>query len=53
MQCRRMANRPLVPQASEQITALKWTDLQDIPVLAKNSFPSILDVLQFAGYLVK
>ncbi|MDR3713688.1 MAG: NUDIX hydrolase [Puia sp.] len=40
----------LVPQREEQITDLKWAGETDLPVLLANTFPSILDVLQKAGY---
>lgn len=38
----------VVPQAEEQITELVWASPDKVRVLAKNTFPSILDVLRAA-----
>jgi 8-oxo-dGTP pyrophosphatase MutT (NUDIX family) len=43
----------LVPQQEEQITELRWVDKKEIPSLMHNTFPSIRDVLQAAGYSIK
>jgi 8-oxo-dGTP pyrophosphatase MutT (NUDIX family) len=42
-------DQSVVPQLEEQITKLVWADRQKIIVLVKNTFPSIVDVLQTAG----
>jgi 8-oxo-dGTP pyrophosphatase MutT (NUDIX family) len=36
----------LIPQAEEQITDIRWASLEEAIELARNSFPSIKDVLQ-------
>jgi 8-oxo-dGTP pyrophosphatase MutT (NUDIX family) len=36
----------LIPQTEEQITDIRWASLEEALELAKNSFPSIKDVLQ-------
>lgn len=47
------AAQSLVPQLEEEITELKWADEKEILKLVKNSYPSILDVLEAGGYAVK
>jgi 8-oxo-dGTP pyrophosphatase MutT (NUDIX family) len=42
-------DQSVVPQLEEQITKLVWADRQKIIALVKNTFPSIVDVLQTAG----
>lgn len=43
----------LVPQQEEQISELKWAGEADLPALAANTFPSIIDVLEEGGYAWK
>ena len=40
----------LVPQFEEQITELRWANEKEILKLAKNTYPSIIDVLVAGGY---
>lgn len=40
----------LIPQTSEQITKLEWVNKDDLEEYKKNSFPSVVDVLE-AGFL--
>lgn len=42
-------DQSVVPQVEEQISKLVWADRQKIIALVKNTFPSIVDVLQTAG----
>ncbi|WP_315815997.1 NUDIX hydrolase [Paraflavitalea speifideaquila] len=44
--------QPLVPQSEEQITALKWVPAGTVKEYVKNTFPSIIDVLQKGGFLL-
>lgn len=46
-------NEKLIPQQEEQITESKWVDKTDLPHLAGNTFPSIVDTLLAAGYELK
>ncbi|PWT70400.1 MAG: NUDIX hydrolase [Bacteroidetes bacterium] len=41
------------PQVEEQITELRWTDQKQVGKMLQESFPSIVDVFQSAGYDVK
>ncbi len=41
----------LVPQASEQITQVKWTGPRKLSLRLQNTYPNILDVFQAAGLL--
>jgi hypothetical protein len=41
----------LVPQKEEQIEQLKWVSEKELAKYAKDSFPSIIDVLQQSGHL--
>ena len=43
------SEQPVAPQLEEQITELVWADRQKIKVFIKNTFPSIIDVLEAAG----
>jgi 8-oxo-dGTP pyrophosphatase MutT (NUDIX family) len=43
----------LVAQVEEQITALKWANEKEILKLCGDTYPSIIDVLMMAGYVVK
>ena len=42
-------DQKLVPQASEQISKLEWVNKDDLEKYKKNSFPSVIDVLN-AGF---
>lgn len=42
----------LTPQQEEQITQLVWVKAGDLDKYVRNTFPSILDVLEAAGYPV-
>jgi 8-oxo-dGTP pyrophosphatase MutT (NUDIX family) len=42
----------LTPQIEEQITQVKWVGPGGLAPIAGNTFPSILDVLHAAGYLI-
>jgi 8-oxo-dGTP pyrophosphatase MutT (NUDIX family) len=42
----------LVPQLEEQITELKWISEKEIHKIAKNTYPSVLDVLSEAGFRI-
>ncbi|WP_276485938.1 NUDIX hydrolase [Paraflavitalea pollutisoli] len=44
-------NQALIPQTEEQISALKWVPASEVTDYSKNTFPSIIDVLQAGGYL--
>jgi 8-oxo-dGTP pyrophosphatase MutT (NUDIX family) len=41
----------LVPQEEEQITEVKWVGAASLGEITGNTFPSIIDALQAAGYL--
>ncbi len=41
----------LVPQAEEQITRVKWTGAEKLPLRLQNTYPNILDVFQSAGLM--
>jgi 8-oxo-dGTP pyrophosphatase MutT (NUDIX family) len=41
----------LTPQTEEDIMQLKWVPAKDVKDYFNNTFPSIIDVLQAAGYL--
>lgn len=43
-------HQPLVPQTAEQITGICWVKPEELDEQKKNTFPSILDVLQAAGH---
>ncbi|HXO75902.1 MAG TPA: hypothetical protein VN824_11715, partial [Puia sp.] len=43
------AGQPITPQQEEQITELRWVAPEDMGVLLKNTFPSIVDVLHAAS----
>ncbi len=43
-------HQPLVPQTAEQITGICWVNPEQLDEQKKNTFPSILDVLQAAGH---
>ena len=45
-------DQQLIPQKSEQITKLQWTAEKEIMMLAKNTYPSILDVIKAGGYKI-
>ncbi len=38
-------NRPLKPQTEENITEARWVSEKEIPVLLKNAYPSIAEVI--------
>ncbi len=40
----------LVPQLEEQITELVWADAKALKEYTKNTFPSVKECLQKAGY---
>jgi hypothetical protein len=40
-----------VPQEEEQITEVKWVGAASLGEITGNTFPSIIDALQAAGYL--
>ena len=44
---------PLVPQAEEQITDLRWVDLKNFDTVTGNTYANIRELLTFAGYLKK
>jgi 8-oxo-dGTP pyrophosphatase MutT (NUDIX family) len=43
------AEQPVTPQQEEQITELVWAGGKEMTAFAKNTFPSIIDVLHAAG----
>ena len=43
------SNQELVPQREEHITEIKWIDDKEIPKILKNTYPSIVDLLQKSG----
>jgi 8-oxo-dGTP pyrophosphatase MutT (NUDIX family) len=43
------SGQPSAPQQEEQITELKWVPASGLAPLLRNTFPSIVDVLQAAG----
>ena len=45
-------DQQLIPQKSEQITKLQWTAEKEIMTLAKNTYPSIQDVIKAGGYKI-
>ncbi|HEV3250351.1 MAG TPA: NUDIX domain-containing protein [Puia sp.] len=45
-------NQKLVPQKTEQITKLQWANEKEILALAKNTFPSVQDVIRAGGYKI-
>jgi 8-oxo-dGTP pyrophosphatase MutT (NUDIX family) len=45
-------DQQLIPQKSEQITKLQWTAEKEIMTLAKNTYPSILDIIKAGGYKI-
>ncbi|HLY72437.1 MAG TPA: NUDIX hydrolase, partial [Puia sp.] len=45
------SGQELIPQQEEQITKLQWVSENKISSFLMNTFPSIVDVLQAAGYL--
>jgi 8-oxo-dGTP pyrophosphatase MutT (NUDIX family) len=45
-------DQQLIPQKSEQITKLQWTAEKEIMPLAKNTYPSILDIIKAGGYKI-
>ncbi len=42
-------NQKLIPQTTEDIHEIKWVRATDLHYYMKNSFPSVLDVLQLAS----
>lgn len=40
----------LVPQTEEGVTAVRWVPLSDLPFCLNNTFPSVLEVVQCAGF---
>ena len=50
--CMKTSSRQeLIPQLEEQITQLQWVSEKKISTMTVNTFPSIIDVLDAAGYL--
>ncbi|HTR28535.1 MAG TPA: NUDIX domain-containing protein [Puia sp.] len=43
-----LSDQPIVPQAEEQITELRWVDQNGVGGLLRQTFPSIIDVLNAA-----
>ena len=43
------SDQPLTPQTEEDIHEIKWIRNEDIKQFIKNTFPSIVDVLQTGG----
>ena len=43
------SKQPLIPQAEEEITELKWIGSRELPEILSNTFPNIIDVLKAAG----
>ena len=41
----------LVPQTEEDITEIRWVKAKDLDVILKNTFPSIIDVVQEIGLI--
>jgi len=41
----------ILPQAIEDITAVKWINKKDIPWLMRDSYASVIEVLTNAGFL--
>ena len=44
-------SQSLVPQAEEQITQVKWVAEGELEGFTRNTYPSILDVLDAGGYM--
>lgn len=47
------AGQTITPQQEEQITELRWVSATGLKPLLRNTFPSIIDVLQAAGLPIK
>jgi len=42
-------DKPLVPQAEENIELIKWVTLKELPSFLNNSYKNIIEILQKAG----
>ena len=45
------SHQPLIPQASEDITDIRWVSAAELPYLLENSFPTIREIISKAGLL--
>jgi len=47
---RARGNQPLIPQLEEQIEQLKWVAEKELQHYLKDTFPSVVDVFEYAGH---
>jgi 8-oxo-dGTP pyrophosphatase MutT (NUDIX family) len=45
-------DQPLVPQAEEDISELRWIGPSDFKIVQRNTYPSIIEVLKAGGLLL-